>query len=259
MEENSIHNFKSFIYAVLVYFFVVFLVFFKLIEYKPKAIEYTDDPNSFINIEFGDSINQNQVNMIQELQKENLQSLFEENLLQKYTTNKSVNTQNIEQQASVFNELFGKIEDYQEEKTTKVQSSMPSKKPTFAQREKINDFSKQLNENLQINQELGQSVIEQKVGVYDQFLGAVRKYLEDRWRIYNPSGNLSIEVEFVIDNNGYFYLLSATSAHSDNFDKKAKEFLQNLEGKYITLPPNGKIRKIKMQLSDIIEFKTEKQ
>ncbi|AJC85713.1 Tol-Pal system subunit TolA [Campylobacter sp. RM16704] len=258
MEENSKYNIKAFIYAILIYFFVVFLVFFKLVEYKTKIIEYTDDPNSFINIELGDNVNKNQVNIEQEIQKDNLQNLFEENILQKYTTNKSVNTQDIEQQASVFNELFGKIEDYQEEKTTKVQSSMPSKKPIFAQREKINDFSKQLNENLQINQELGQSVIEQKIGVYDQFLGAVRKYLEDRWRIYNPSGNLSIDVEFVIDNNGYFYLLSATSTYSDNFDKKAKEFLQNLEGKYITLPPNGKMKKIKMQLSDVIEFETEK-
>ncbi|CAM4117444.1 TonB C-terminal domain-containing protein [Campylobacter armoricus] len=258
MEENSKNNIRAFVYAILIYFFVVFLVFFKLIEFKTKAVEYTDDPNSFINIEIGDNINKNQVNMIQELQKENLQNLFEENILQKYTTNKSVNTQDIEQQASVFDELFGKIEDYQEEKTTKVQSSMPSKKPIFTQREKINDFSKQLNENLQINQELGQSLMEQKIGIYDQFLGAVRKYLEDRWRIYNPSGNLSIEVEFVIDNNGCFYLLNATSAYSDSFDKKVKEFLQNLEGKYITLPPNGKIIKIKMQLSDVIEFKTEK-
>ncbi|EGK8129065.1 hypothetical protein IO384_000717, partial [Campylobacter lari] len=58
MEENSTYNFKAFTYAILVYFFVVFLVFFKLVEYKPKAIEYTNDPNSFINIELGDSINQ---------------------------------------------------------------------------------------------------------------------------------------------------------------------------------------------------------
>ncbi|RKO64630.1 hypothetical protein CKA54_04300 [Campylobacter sp. P255] len=258
MEENSIRNLKALVYSILIYFIVIFLVFFKLIEYKTKAIEFTDDPNSFVNIELGDSVNTNQVNITQEIQKENLQSLFEENLLQKYTTNKNVNTQDIDQKASVFNDLFGKIEDYQEEKTTKVQSSMPSKKPIFTQREKINDFSQQLNENLQLNQELGQSLMEQKIGVYDQFLGAVRKYLEDRWRIYNPSGNLSIEVEFVIDNHGQFYLLSSTSAYSDNFDKKAKEFLQNLEGKYITLPPNGKIRKIKMQLSDVIEFKTEK-
>ncbi|AJC91770.1 Tol-Pal system subunit TolA [Campylobacter subantarcticus LMG 24377] len=258
MEENSIRNLKALVYSILIYFIVIFLVFFKLIEYKPKAIEFTDDPNSFVNIELGDSVNTNQVSITQEVQKENLQSLFEENLLQKYTTNKNVNTQDIDQKASVFNDLFGKIEDYQEEKTTKVQSSMPSKKPIFTQREKINDFSQQLNENLQLNQELGQSLMEQKIGAYDQFLGAVRKYLEDRWRIYNPSGNLSIEVEFVIDNHGQFYLLSSTSAYSDNFDKKAKEFLQNLEGKYITLPPNGKIRKIKMQLSDVIEFKTEK-
>ncbi|AJC90103.1 Tol-Pal system subunit TolA [Campylobacter subantarcticus] len=258
MEENSIRNLKALAYSILIYFIVIFLVFFKLIEYKPKAIEFTDDPNSFVNIELGDSVNTNQVSITQEVQKENLQSLFEENLLQKYTTNKNVNTQDIDQKASVFNDLFGKIEDYQEEKTTKVQSSMPSKKPIFTQREKINDFSQQLNENLQLNQELGQSLMEQKIGVYDQFLGAVRKYLEDRWRIYNPSGNLSIEVEFVIDNHGQFYLLSSTSAYNDNFDKKAKEFLQNLEGKYITLPPNGKIRKIKMQLSDVIEFKTEK-
>ncbi|AJC84071.1 Tol-Pal system subunit TolA [Campylobacter peloridis] len=259
MEENSINNLKAFIYSVLIYFFVILIVFFKVIQYKPQAIEYTDDPNSFINIELGDNINKNYFDNTQQLQKDSLQDLFKDNLLQKYTTNKNIKTQDIDQKSSQFDELFGKIDDYQEEKTTKVQSSMPSQKPIFTQREKINNFSQQLNENLQFNQELGQSLMEQKIGVYDQFLGSVRKYLEDRWRIYNPSGNLSIEVEFIVDNNGYFYLLNYTKSYNDNFNKKVEEFLQNLEGKYITLPPNGKIRQIKMQLSDVVEFKTEKQ
>ncbi|TXE84441.1 TonB C-terminal domain-containing protein [Campylobacter peloridis] len=259
MEENSINNLKAFIYSVLIYFFVILIVFFKVIEHKPQAIEYTDDPNSFINIELGDNINKNYFDNTQQLQKDSLQDLFKDNLLQKYTTNKNIKTQDIDQKSSQFDELFGKIDDYQEEKTTKVQSSMPSQKPIFTQREKINNFSQQLNENLQFNQELGQSLMEQKIGVYDQFLGSVRKYLEDRWRIYNPSGNLSIEVEFIVDNNGYFYLLNYTKSYNDNFNKKVEEFLQNLEGKYITLPPNGKIRQIKMQLSDVVEFKTEKQ
>ncbi|MBF7047943.1 energy transducer TonB [Campylobacter volucris] len=258
MQEHSEYTARSLIYAILIYFSVVFLVFFKVVQYKPQALEYTDDPNSFINIELGDNVNTNPLSTPQEAQKESLQDLFEKNIVQKYTTNKNVKTQDVEQQASKFNELFGDLEDYQEEKTTKVQSSMPSKQPIFSQREQISDFSKQFNESLQTNQELGQSLIEQKVGIYDQFLGAVRKYLEERWRVYNPSGNLSIDVEFIIDNNGYFHLVNSSKSFSENFDTKAQEFLKNLEGKYITLPPNGKIRQIKMKLSDVIEFNTEK-
>ncbi|WP_291949689.1 energy transducer TonB [Campylobacter sp.] len=259
MQEYLDFNIKSFIYAILIYFCVVFLVFFKIVQFQENALDYTDNPNNFINIELGDNFQRNSSDNLQETYKESLQELFENNLLQKYTTNKNVKTQDIKQQASNFNELFGNLKEYQEEKTTKVQSSMPSKKPTFTSREKISNFSQQFNENLQINKNLGQSLIEQKTGIYDQFLGSVRKYLEERWRIYNPSGNLSIEVEFIIDSSGYFHLINFSRAFSENFDLKAQEFLQNLEGKYITLPPGGKIMQIKMKLSDIIEFNMEKQ
>lgn len=255
MQEQS-PSIRAFIFALLIYCFVVFIVFFKLIKIEEKAIEFTDIEHSFINVEIGDNINKMPSKQTND-DTQSLQSLFENNILQKYTTNKNVNTQDIEQQASQLNELFGTLDEYQEEKTNKVQSSLPSKKPIFSQRSEILDFSKQLDENLKLNKELGQSLIQQKVGIYDQFLGLVRRQLEDRWRIYNPSVNISIDVEFIIDTNGYFYLINYSKSLNDDFDKKVDEFLKNLEGKYIALPPNGKINQIKMKLSDVIEFKTE--
>lgn len=240
-----IRNTVAFFYALLVYIFVVLLVFFKLYNYKDLAVKYTDMKDAYIDIELGANVPIVNTPMNQKELKE----LFEQEELKKHITEKMKNVDKLDKKESNLNELFGKL-DFQENKSSKIQASHKSQKKSKDLAVNITKKLDSLKENISI---IGQNQNESKAGVYDPFLGALRRILEQRWRLYKSSGDFKARVNFSIDASGYFSYDYVELSGDDEFDKKLNSFLENLKGKYITLPPNSKPYSGVLELSDKIK------
>lgn len=238
-----IKNTAAFFYALFIYIVVVLFVFFKLYTYKDTAVKYTDMKNTFIDLELGDSIPK-----IQE-HKASVKELFNQEALKQHISSKMKSIDDLEQKESNLNELFGKI-NYQESKNTKVQAAFKSLKKNSKEASNIAKKLDNLKENVAI---VGQNKFESKAGVYDPFLGALRRILEQRWRLYHSSGDFTAKVHFTIDSDGYFYYDKVIYSNDEEFDKKLLNFLENIKGKYITLPPSSKPYSGILELSDKIK------
>ena len=248
MKNYGLSNLNSTLLALLIYFCVVFFVFFKLVYESTPAVQYTDIKDSFIDIEFAASLpqsnfKQENLNTPQEL---NIEELFSQ------TTNKEIKTEDIDQKASNFDELFGNLKDIQEEKTTKIQSSAKSAQAS-ALKPQASELIKKLNENLIQNESLAdtQSVQAQRVGIYDEFLGKISRIINQRWSQYYPnSEKIEVIVKIFIDENGNFGYTSVQKSGNALYDSKVNEFLENQKGKFITYPPQDKSINVIMVLKD---------
>ncbi|MGI7740814.1 TonB C-terminal domain-containing protein [Campylobacter coli] len=252
MKEYGLGKINSFLLAVAVYVFIIILIFFRLVTHIQPAIQYTDIQDSFIDIELMEPSKKvvNEQSAPKDIQKP-AQELDIEKLFAQ-TTNKAVKTEDVDQKASNFNELFGSIKEIQEEKTTKIQSSAKSE-TTSSSKTQASELVKQLNDSLleeeSINQ--GESIKNQKTGIYDEFLGKVVRTITQRWRQYHPnSENISVKVKIVIDENGNFGYTSVEKSGNSLYDAKVAEFLENQKGKFIAYPPQNKSISITMNLKD---------
>lgn len=252
MKEYGLSNVNSFLLAVVVYICIILLVFFRLITHTQPAIQYTDIQDSFIDIELMEPSKKvvNEQSIPKDIQKPTQELDIEKLFAQ--TTNKAVKTEDIDQKASNFNELFGNIKEVQEEKTTKIQSSAKSE-TISSSRTQASELVKQLNDSLleeeSINQ--GESIKNQKTGIYDEFLGKVVRTITQRWRQYHPnSENISVRVKIFIDENGIFGYTSVEKSGNSLYDAKVAEFLENQKGKFIAYPPQNKSISITMNLKD---------
>lgn len=240
-----LRNSLAFLYAVLIYVAVVLIVFFKLYTYKDRAVKYTDMKNTFIDLELGSSV---PIPAMEE-DKKNIKELFNQEAVKKHVTSKMKAIEKDEERESKLNELFGKL-DFKDDKSAKIQAAFKSSKKTSNEAAKITKKLDNLKENVSI---LGQNKNESKAGVYDPFLGALRRILEQRWRLYRTSGDFSAKVHFTISENGYFYYDEVINSGDEDFDEKLYNFLDNIKGKYITLPPNNKPYSGILELSDKIK------
>lgn len=170
MKNYSLSNLNSFLLALAIYISIVILVFFRLVSEVEPAIQYTDIKDSFVDIELAEPSKQviTQSNTPKEIQKPTEQIDIEKLFAQ--TTNKTVKTEDIDQKASNFNELFGNIKEIQEEKTTKIQSSAKSGASSAA-KPQASELVKQLNDSLlqEESSTQGESTKAQKIGIYDEF------------------------------------------------------------------------------------------
>lgn len=252
MKKFGLSNLSSFILAFLIYLIIVCILFFRLSQESKIFVKYSDLQDSFVDIELG----QSSLNIKEKIKDTNDISAKEQDLqkLFRQTTNKEIKTSDIEQQEANLNSLFGNIKDFQDNKSTKVQSSIKSQEKAKSN-EKASRLLKELNDSLLIQDSniSSNNTKEQLVGVYDKFLGAIRRNLEQRWRLYEASGNFEVIIKFFIDADGKFGYTEYTKSYNDNFDKKIENFLKNLDGKYIALPPNGQKYEIIMNLSDKIK------
>lgn len=252
MKKYGISNLNSFFLALFIYIFIVFVVFFRLISMEAESVKYTDIKDSFIDIELSESSkkvlsNNAKSQETKTLQQVDIQKLFES------TTNQAVKTEEIDQKATDFNELFGNVKDIQEEKTTKVQSNTRSESSSAVLKPQASELVKQLNDSLISEQEQvsGDSQEKQRTGIYDEFLGKVQRIIQERWRLYNPvQGKLSVVVKIFIDEEGKFGYTSLEKSYDEIFDAKAQEFLDNLKGKFIAYPPKNQVVYITMNLGD---------
>ena len=185
MKNYGLSNLNSFLLALAIYVGIVILVFFRLVSEVEPAIQYTDIKDSFVDIELAEPSKQviTQSNTPKEIQKSTEQIDIEKLFAQ--TTNKTVKTEDIDQKASNFNELFGNIKEIQEEKTTKIQSSAKSG-ISSAPKPQASELVKQLNDSLlqEESSTQGESTKAQKIGIYDEFLGKVVRIITQRWTQY---------------------------------------------------------------------------
>ncbi|WP_300702182.1 TonB C-terminal domain-containing protein [uncultured Campylobacter sp.] len=245
MKDYGLGSINSFLLALLVYMSLVFFVFFK-ISTKDDVVKYTDLKDSFVDVDLGAF---SAKNLTQEKKQEE-DALKENEKTGQETTNKEVKTQEVKQEQSDINSLFGNIKDFQEEKSTKVQSSAKST-PDASKPKDVAELFKQLNDNLlPQEQEIGESTNAQMTGVYDEFRGKIRRILEQRWRLYEASGNFKVLIKYYIDSNGKFGYTHVEKSYDENFDAKVLEFLNTLNGKFIAYPPKNQNFQGDMELSD---------
>lgn len=248
MKNYGLGNLNSFLLALIVYFLVILIVFFRITAFKDPSIKYTDLEDSFIDIELTQSSNKianSDINKEVDIAK-----LFEK------TTNKFVQTENIDQKETNFNDLFGNVKDIQDEKTTKVQSSAKPNIQNSSSDKNASQLVKNL-ENILLTQNSNTDSIQiQRTGIYDEFLGKITRIIEERWKLNKSQGNLSVRVKIFIDSNGKFGYTSVEKSNDIAFDKKVMDFLENLQGKFIAYPPKNQSINITMNLSDeLIEIK----
>ncbi|TKX31895.1 TonB C-terminal domain-containing protein [Campylobacter aviculae] len=257
MKNYGLGNFNSFLLAFGVYLIVVGFVFFRLITQNEPAIQYTDIKDSFVDIELAEPSKQviTKQNTAENIQKPNEQIDIEKLFAQ--TTNQSVKTEDVEQESSNFNELFGSIKEIQDKKTTKIQSSAKSG-TSVAPKPQAAELVKQLNDSLIQEENLtqGENTKAQKTGIYDEFLGKVVRIITQRWKQYYPNNKeIAVKVKIFIDENGKFGYTSVEKSGDALYDAKVAEFLENQKGKFITYPPQNKSISIIMNLKD--EIKTQ--
>lgn len=238
-------NTLAFFYALLIYLIVVVFVFFKIYTYKDRAIKYTDMKNTYIDLELGDSV----PSPVIKTQEPNINQLFNQKSIKKHVSSKLDIVAKKDEKESNLGELFSNL-DYKEKKSTKVQAAYKSNIKTSNLAQDIAKKLDNLKENTAI---VGQNKKESKAGVYDPFLGALRRILEQRWRLYNSSGEFKAMVYFTIDTDGYFYYEKVIPSGDKAFDDKLYNFLSNIKGKYITLPPHQKPYFGILELSDKIK------
>ncbi len=244
MKNYGIGIFNAFLLAMAVYAGLLFFIFFK--ADIGHAVKYTDIKDSFIDVEFGEYKKQEQPKPKKvEPKKDEGQE----------TTNKMLKVEE-PQKATDINELFGDTKKFQQEKTNKVQSSEQSI-PDATKPPKV-EQKKELKDNLiPTNQRVGESVQKQQKGIYDKFLGAIRRKLQENWTLYERSGNFTAKLEYIIESNGYFRYTSITKTGNADFDAKVLDFLSTLQGKYIAVPPKNKAYKGSANLSDEITIMGE--
>lgn len=252
MKNYGLSNLNAFLLALGVYIFVVGFVFFKLATQTEPSIQYTDIKDSFVDIELAEPSKQiiNQKNTAKDIQKPTEKIDVEKLFAQ--TTNKAVITENTDQKASNFNELFGNVKETQEEKTTKIQSSAKSGN-SKAVKPQAAELVKQLNDSLLQEESMnqGESTNMQKTGIYDEFLGKVVRVITQRWKQYYPNNEkISVKVKIFIDENGKFGYTSVEKSGNALYDAKVAEFLENQNGKFIAYPPQNKSIDIIMNLKD---------
>jgi len=249
----GISNFHSFLLALALYIFIVVLVFFRIVSYKEPVVKYTDLEESFIDINLAQS--NFQAKSVKNINKTpskemDIQKLFEE------TTPKASKVDDMKQKASDFNALFGNVKEIQEEKDTKIQSSAQSFEQDSRSQKKASQIVQKLNDNL-ITQELGNmndTFQKQRTGVYDEFLGALTRIIQERWSLYYPNPRkIIVVVKIFIDSEGRFGFTSIQKSYDEAFDAKVLEFLQNQTGKFIINPPKGEKIDITMNLGDEIQ------
>lgn len=248
MKNYGLGNLNSFLLALIIYFLVILIVFFRITAFKDPSIKYTDLEDSFIDIELAQSSNKianSDINKEVDIAK-----LFEK------TTNKFVQTENIDQKETNFNDLFGNVKDIQDEKTTKVQSSAKPNIQNSSSDKNASQLVKNLENTLLTQNSNTESIQIQRTGIYDEFLGKITRIIEERWKLNKSQGNLSVRVKIFIDSNGKFGYTSVEKSNDIAFDKKVMDFLENLQGKFIAYPPKNQSINITMNLSDeLIEIK----
>lgn len=245
MRDYGLGPFNAFLLAILVYMALICLIFFQLNEYQKEAVEYTDTENTFVDVEIGEFKPRN-INQIQQEQETQTQALDEG----KETTNKEVKTEKVEQKASDISSLFGNVKDFQEQKTAKVQSS--AKSSAGAKSQTAANLFNSVGDNLMPDNEKpsGEGSEKQMKGVYDEFLGKIRRIIEERWKLYQTLGQFKVLLHFSINAKGEFSYTSVSKSYDEAFDAKVLEFLTNLKGKFIAYPPDNKTFKGMINLED---------
>lgn len=252
--DYGMGGFNAFLLAFILYAVLVFFVLFQFSKDEILALKYTDTPEAFIDVDLGEfNALKPEITHTPSPPAPPIETPTPETEESKETTNQPVKTEEIEQKQSNIDELFGNVKEYQEEKSTKVQSSAkstPKARPKM--QNQVQNLFQSIDTNLKQETSKGQAQESQKTGIYDEFRGKIRRFLEDRWRLYEASGNFKVMLDFYVDSNGNFGYTSVSKSYDSAFDAKVDEFLRAQSGKFVAYPPNQKPYHGKAELSDKI-------
>lgn len=254
MKNYGIGSFNAFLLALIVYILVLSFFLFRLAQESAIALKYTDIEESFIDVDIGEieaptpKEEPKPSPAVQEIKQEPEVVPQEQS---PDTTIKAVKTEEVEQEQSNISDLFGNLKDFEDKKTTKVQSSAPPKKQAQPkQSTNFADLFNEVKEKPEVSK--GQAQKSEKTGLYDPFRGKIRRFLEDRWRLYEASGNFEVSLDFFVDSNGNFGYTKVSKSFNEEFDAKVEQFLKAQSGKFVAYPPDNKRYDGKAILSDKI-------
>lgn len=95
-------------------------------------------------------------------------------------------------------------------------------------------------------------------GEYDEFKGAIRRIIAQRWQKYQANTNDKIRVNIIFAPNGKIISYNfITRSYDQEFQSKARDLLENLKSVSFPPTPSGERENYEVDLSDEIEIETE--
>lgn len=99
---------------------------------------------------------------------------------------------------------------------------------------------------------------EQLTGEYDEFRGALRRIIEQRWQKYRANTNDVVEIKMIFSGDGRLISYSfETRSYDAEFQSKARDLMENLKTVKFPATPGGQRLEMPLKLSDEVEIQSE--
>lgn len=237
--------------SVILYFFIIFFIFFKLSRYE-ESIKYTNDKDAFMDVFVVDTtLGETITSPKQKDKKIEDIKLKEEEIEpkpQQETTNKDLSPTKPDNPNVNFSDLFGEVApiDITPKSTQAVQSNTKSEPKSNSK--SAADIVASLQKD--INSKAPKSSM---TGVYNKYMGDIVEIIQSRWVRYKADTNNQAKVQIIIDKFGKLsYSVDEYSLNSA-FNSKVREFLEQLKAIDFPVPPNKDVTVLDINLIDLIE------
>lgn len=238
--------------SIILYFFIIFFIFFKLSNYE-KSIKYTNDKEAFMDVFVIESdISQivkapeQKEKKVEEDKKQEQKELPLET--EQKTTNKDIPPQ-IDKPSVNLSDLFSEAApiDITPPTTKAIQSNAKSEPKTNSK--SAADIVASLQKD--IDKKAPKSSM---TGVYNKYIGDIVEIIQSRWVQYKADTNNQAKVQIIIDKFGKLsYNIDEYSLNSA-FNSKVREFLEQLKMIEFPAPPSKDAIIIDTNLIDLIEM-----
>lgn len=241
--------------SIILYFFIIFIIFFKLSSYE-ESIKYTNDQDAFMDVFVVDTTLGETITSPKQKDKkiEDIKLKEEETdpKPQQETTNKDLSPTKPDNPNVNFSDLFSEVApiDITPKSTQAVQSNAKSEPKSNSK--SAADIVASLQKD--INSKAPKSSM---TGVYNKYMGDIVEIIQSRWVRYKADTNNQAKVQIIIDKFGKLsYSVDEYSLNSA-FNSKVRDYLEQLQNLEFPIPPNKNTIVININLIDQIETELE--
>ncbi|MBL0686585.1 MAG: TonB C-terminal domain-containing protein [Sulfurospirillum sp.] len=235
MPSSSISTITGWTLSFALYFIIIIFGTYMLQIDSTKIVKYTASKNSILNVTLIDR-------QVKKVVKKKEKPIKEKKVEKKLD----------------FKKLFGKINldnipKSSSKKAKKIKKQKPVKEPQATQKAVKTEEAKKIIEMLKFKEQEN-LITTQKDGIYDAFRGKITDILDSYWQetIDTVSGNIA-KVVIGVDKFGNFSYKIETLSYSGAFNKKLRDFLEEMRD--VEFPPSRdeEIFKMKIVFKDILE------
>lgn len=238
--------------SVILYFFIIFFIFFKLSRYE-ESIKYTNDKDAFMDVFVVESDISQNIKALEQNEQKIEESIIKKQIeppleLKQETTNKDIVSQEQDKPSVNLSDLFSEAApiDITPQTTQAVQSNAKSE-PKYNSKSAA-DIIASLQKD--IDKKAPKSSM---TGVYNKYMGDIVEIIQNRWVRYKADTNNNAKVKIIIDKFGKLsYHIDEYSLNSA-FNSKVREFLEQLKAIDFPVPPNKDVTVLDINLIDLIE------